>query len=48
MQDQTLAQDRHNFNIPLTERLAHSPCRLHNYIQRQAPVILHSVAQVFQ
>jgi hypothetical protein len=48
MQDQTLAQDRHNFNIPLTERLAHSPRRLHNYIQAQAPVILHSVAQAFQ
>jgi hypothetical protein len=48
LQDKTLAQDRHNFNILLTKSLAHSPRRLHNYIQAQAPVILHSITQAFQ
>jgi hypothetical protein len=37
-----LAQDRDNFSIPLSTRLAQATQQLHNYIQSQDNLILHS------
>ena len=48
LQDMVLARDRKNFDIPLTERLTHTPFQLHNFVQIQGPIIRQSVKEAEQ